>query len=66
MEMRLLILRKQVLMMTHHIPAIDKDYVAEEGFRGEHAVILGDPYAKKCPLPHIGVTSHLSVSPSIP
>ncbi len=53
-------------MMTHHIPAIDKDYVAEEGFRGEHAVILGDPYAKKCPLPHIGVTSHLSVSPSIP
>ena len=30
------------------------------------AVILGDPYAKKSPLPHIGMTSHLPVSPSIP
>jgi hypothetical protein len=30
------------------------------------AVILGDPYAKKSPLPHIGVTAHLHVSPSIP
>jgi hypothetical protein len=30
------------------------------------AVILGDPYAKKSPLPHIGVTSCLPVSPSIP
>jgi hypothetical protein len=32
------------------------------------AVILGDPYTKnkKSPLPHIGVTSHLPVSPSIP
>ncbi len=30
------------------------------------AVILGDPYAKKSPLLHIGVTSHLPVSPSIP
>jgi hypothetical protein len=30
------------------------------------AVILGDTYAKKSPLPHIGVTSCLPVSPSIP
>jgi hypothetical protein len=30
------------------------------------AVILGDPYAKKFPLPRIGVTSRLPVSPSIP
>jgi hypothetical protein len=33
---------------------------------GNGAAILGDPYAKKSPLPHIGVTSHLPVSPSIP
>jgi hypothetical protein len=31
-----------------------------------NAVILGDPYAKKSILPHIGVTSRLPVSPSIP
>jgi hypothetical protein len=30
------------------------------------AVILGDPYTKKSPLPHIGMTSRLPVSPSIP
>jgi hypothetical protein len=30
------------------------------------AEILGDPYAKKSPLPRIGATSHLPVSPSIP
>jgi hypothetical protein len=33
--------------------------------RQGYAVILGDPYAKKSPLPHIGVTSRLLVSPSI-
>ncbi len=32
----------------------------------ECAEILGDPYAKKSPLPRIGVTPHLPVSPSIP
>jgi hypothetical protein len=30
------------------------------------AVIFGEPYAKKSPLPYIGVTSCLPVSPSIP
>jgi hypothetical protein len=30
------------------------------------ADILGDPYAKKSPLPHIGITSHQPVSPGIP
>ena len=30
------------------------------------AEILGDPYAKKCPLPRIGPITRLPVSPSIP
>jgi hypothetical protein len=30
------------------------------------AEILGDPYAKKSPLPRIGPITHLPVSPSIP
>ncbi len=38
--------------------------VAKAGVKS--AVILGDPYAKKSPSPHIGVTSCLPVSPSIP
>jgi hypothetical protein len=30
------------------------------------AKILGDPYSKKSPLPHIGNTTHLPVTPSLP
>ncbi len=45
-------------MLAHHLNA----YIVGTLL----AVILGDPYAKKFPLPHIGVTSCLPVSPSIP
>jgi hypothetical protein len=50
---------------TNSSPAILPRELKPSIWRG-CAVILGDPYAKKSPLPHIRVTSHLPVSSSIP
>ncbi len=40
MDMRLMMLRKQVQMMTHHLPEIDKGQVAKWGYHGEQGVIF--------------------------
>ncbi len=50
---------------TDKSPAILPQALKPSIWQG-HAEILGDPYAKKSPLPCIGITSCQPVSPSIP